>query len=373
MARTAQSCAVLFQSVRTFLAYTGPGPRSAFNRPSSYFHHTTRFRMPQLVGKTSGPTGYGLMGLTWRHQPCSQEQAFEAMRTALANGCNFWNGGDFYGPPTYNSLVLLEQYFEKYPQDADKVILSIKGGNNPDTRGPDGSPENTRRSIDSCIAQLKGRKKIDMFEFARRDPKVPLEVTFGVINKEYVETGKIGGISLSEVRAETIHEAVKYTKVVAVEVELSLFSTDVLHNGVAAACAQYGIPLIAYSPIGRGMLTGQIKKLEDVDPMVQQFKFPRFEGENFENNMKLVHKVSELAEKKGCTPGQLAINWTRALSRRPGMPTIIPIPGATTKARVEENSKAIDLTDDEMGQIDAILANFTVAGGRYHPMVPTDT
>ena len=135
---------------------------------------------------------------------------------------NCWNGGEFYGPPNYNSLVLLERYFEKYPEDADKVVISIKGGLNPKTHQLDGSPENTRRTLDDSIAQLKGRKKIDLFEFGRRDPAVPMEVTFGIIDKEYVQTVKIGGISLSEVRAETIHEAVKHTKVLAVEVELSL-------------------------------------------------------------------------------------------------------------------------------------------------------
>lgn len=121
--------------------------------------------------------------------------------------------------------MLLERYFEKYPEDAKKVILNIKGGLNPETHKYDASPENTRKTIDGCIAQLKGRKKIDMFEFARRDPTVPLEVTFGVVEKEYVQTGKIGGISLSEVRAETIHEAVKHTKIVAVEAELSMYVT----------------------------------------------------------------------------------------------------------------------------------------------------
>jgi len=135
---------------------------------------------------------------------------------------NFWNGGDFYGGPDYNSLVLLERYFEKYPEDADKVVISIKGGLNPKTLQPDASPENTRYSLDNCLAQIKGRKKLDIFEFARNDTKMSMEVTFGILQKEYIDTGKLGGISLSEVRAETIHEAVKYAKIVAVEVELSL-------------------------------------------------------------------------------------------------------------------------------------------------------
>ncbi|KAL8831109.1 MAG: hypothetical protein Q9191_001058 [Dirinaria sp. TL-2023a] len=329
--------------------------------------------MPLLVGKEVGPIGFGLMGLTWRANPPPEEQAFEAMRAAIKNGSTCWNGGEFYGPSDYNSLVLLERYFEKYPEDAEKIVISIKGGLNPKTNKIDASPENTRRTIDDSIAQLKGRKKLDLFEFGRRDPAVSMEATYDLINKEYVQTGKLGGISLSEVRAETIHEAVKYTKVLAVEYHR--FSTDVLENGIAAACAQYGIPLIAYSPIGRGMLTGEFKKFEDIPAgsLLTQFNFPRFQKGNFEINLQLVEKVEAIAKKKGCTSAQLAINWTRALSRRPGMPTIIPIPGATTAARVEENSKLIDITDEELEEIDAILAKFTTAGERYPATVQTNT
>lgn len=178
--------------------------------------------MVQLLGKEVGPTGFGLMGFTWRAKPCSQEQAFEAMREALQQGNIFWNGGEFYGVPEYNSLTLLAQYFGKYPEDADKVILSIKGGMNLATRASDGSPEGTRRSIDNCLRQLKGRKKLDIFEFARRDQNADMKITFDTIQKEYIDTGKVGGISLSEVRAETIHEAAKVAKIVACEVELSL-------------------------------------------------------------------------------------------------------------------------------------------------------
>ncbi|KAI0811863.1 voltage-gated shaker-like K+ channel, subunit [Xylaria sp. FL0064] len=308
------------------------------------------------------------MGLTWRAIPCPQEQAFEAMRAALANGSNFWNRGEFYGPPEYNSLVLLERYFEKYPEDAEKVVISIKGGVNPETYKIDASPENTRRSLDTCIAQLKGRKKLDLFEFGRRDPNVPMADTFKLIQDEYINTGKLGGIMLSEVRAETIHEAVKYTRVAAVEVEVSLY------NGVAAACAQYDIPGVAYSPIGRGMLTGKIKSLDDIkDALFRSFELPRFQPGNFEANLRLVKQVEEIAKAKNCTPAQLAINWTRVMSRRPGMPTIVPIPGATTVERVNENSQVVDLTDEELARIDAVLAEFTPAGERYGASIPMNT
>lgn len=175
------------------------------------------------------------------------------MRTALKNGMTVWNGGEFYGKPEYNSMTLVKHYFTKYPEDADKVTLVIKGGHNLENHRPDASPEGIRRSLDNIISQLGGTKKLDVFACSRRDPHVPLETTFGVIQKEYIDTGKLGGISLSECRAETIHEAVKYAKIQAVEVELSIFSPDILKNGVAAACAEHNIPILAYSPIGRGV------------------------------------------------------------------------------------------------------------------------
>jgi len=328
--------------------------------------------MPHLNGQEVGQIGYGLMGLTWRPQPCSEEQAFEAMRAALKNGCNFWNGGEFYGTPEYNSSVLLERYFAKYPEDADKVVLSMKGGLRPDLH-PDGSPEGIRRSLDNIIGQLKGRKKVDIFECARRDKNTPLEATFGVIQKEYIDTGKVGGICLSEVSAATIHEAVKHAKIVGVEVELSLFSTDILDNGVATACAQYGIPIIAYSPVGRGMLTGQIKTLGDIPQGDIRRHMPRFQPDTFGINIKLAEQVEELARKKGVTPAQLAIGWTIALSRRLGMPEIIPIPGATTAERVNENANLVELTEEEMSEIDVTLAKFEVVGGRYPDGAPVNT
>lgn len=192
---------------------------------------------------------------------------------------------------------------------------------------------------------------------------------------QYVQTGNLGGIALTEVSAETIHEAVKVIKILAVGAKLSLFSTDILHNGVAAACAQHGIPLLAYSPIGRGGLTGAFKKFEDLseDMLELQMGFPRFQKENFDKNLELVEAVEKLAEKKGCMPAQLAISWTMSLSRRHGMPTIIPIPGSTTVDRIEENCKVVDVTDEEMLEIDGILAKFTVAGGRYPDHISVNT
>ncbi|KAM7197812.1 pyridoxal reductase [Naviculisporaceae sp. PSN 640] len=328
--------------------------------------------MPEILGKKVGPIGFGLMGLTWRANPPSQEQAFATLRASLAQGMNLWNAAEFYGTPEYNSLTLLERYFATYPEDADKVILMVKGAVGLDAHHPSGEPSEIRRSIDNCLSILKGRKKIDIFQPARRDKKVPLEITFGAIN-EYVERGLVGGIGLSEVAAGTIHEAVKITKVLAVEVELSLASPDILENGVGAACAQYGIPLVAYSPLCRGLLTTQFTTYADVPRDSYIALLPRFSEENFDNNKKLAAQVEALAAKKGCKATQLAISWTVALSRRAGLPEIIPIPGATTVERVEENSVLVDISDAEMAEIDETLSKFEVVGGRYMDQHPINT
>lgn len=178
------------------------------------------------------------------------------MKAALKTGANFWNGGEFYGPPERNSLQLLNEYFTKYPEDATKIVLSIKGGVSASGNGPDGSEQNTRRSVDNCLRLLDGKKKLDLFECARVDPKTPVEVSVRTL-AEYIKEGKLGGISLSECSASTIRRAAKVHKIEAVEVEFSLFETSILDNGVAEACAELNIPIVAYSPLSRGFLVSQ--------------------------------------------------------------------------------------------------------------------
>ena len=164
------------------------------------------------------------------------------MRASLVTGCNFWVGGEFYGPPGANSLNLLQRYYQKYPEDAEKVVLSIKGAVK--NFRPDGSPEVVTQSVEQSLKDLGGKGKIDIFECARVDKNTPLEVTLGVLDG-FVKAGKIGGIGLSEVGANTIRAAVKITRIAAVEVEVSLWATDVFRNGVATTCAELGIPIIA--------------------------------------------------------------------------------------------------------------------------------
>ncbi len=286
------------------------------------------------------------------------------MKAALNTGANFWNGGEFYGTPEYNSLHLLNRYFSTYPEDADKVVLSIKGGINPGTMSPDGSEKGVRRSVDDCLKTLDGKKTLDIFECARVDPNTPIETTIGVL-AACVKEGKIKGISLSEVRAETIRRAHKVHPICAVEVEFSLWATDILTNGIAATCAELGIPVVAYSPLGRGFLTGQIKSIDDIPEGDFRRHLPRFQPDVFEKNLELVTQLEKIAEKKGCKPSQLAMAWVKSFSGKPGMPTMIPIPGATTEERVVENSKDVVLGKEDLEAIDEILRNAVVAGDRY--------
>ena len=194
----------------------------------------------------------------------SEEQAFAALRAALDAGCNFWNAGEFYGPPDRNSLTLLERYFTKYPEDAPKVLLSVKGGADLKTGAPDGSPENTRRSVNNCLTLLNGKKSLDIFEPARVDKTFPFESTLKIIQDEFVTTGKLGGIALSEVSAATIQKAIKAVPIVACEVEVSIWSMDIFSTGVAQVCAENKIPVVAYaysSGPGRLTLTNGDRKL----------------------------------------------------------------------------------------------------------------
>ncbi|KAF4306941.1 Aldo/keto reductase [Botryosphaeria dothidea] len=319
--------------------------------------------MVEITGKKVGTTGFGLMGMTWRANPQPFETSFKAMKAALEGGSNFWNAGEFYGTPEHNSLHLLRDYFTKYPEDADKVVISIKGGLKKGQLEPDGSRENVTRSINECLSVLDGKKFLDTFECARVDHKVPIEDTISYM-AEFVKAGKLGGISLSEVSAQTIRRAAKVHPIAFVEVEFSLYSTDILHNDIAKTCGELNIPIVAYSPLGRGFLTGQIRKFEDIPEGDFRRIQPRFQPAVFDENIKLADEVEKIA-KKGATLGQVALAWVRQHSGKNGLPTIIPIPGATTDVRVQENVKEVTLTDAELAEIDEILKRIEVKGGRY--------
>jgi pyridoxine 4-dehydrogenase len=164
----------------------------------------------------------------------------------LASGATYWNAAPFYGTPEHNSLTIIRRYLDRYPEDADRIVLSVKGcltlGRNPPV---DGSAAGTRASIEECLSILGDRVRIHQFEPARVDPLVPFEETVAAV-AEFVKDGRIGGLGLSEVSASTIHRAAKVTKVTSVEVEVSLWQTEPLTNGVAEVCAELGIPIVAY-------------------------------------------------------------------------------------------------------------------------------
>ncbi|KAF2432008.1 Aldo/keto reductase [Tothia fuscella] len=320
--------------------------------------------MTTLVNKKIGSTGFGLMGLTWRATPIPIEEAIKVMKSALEKGANFWNGGVLYGTPEYNSLHLLKAYFTKYPEDASKVVISIKGGINPASHGPDGSKDFITKEVEDSIAVLDGKCRIDIYECARVDPKTPIEETVGAL-AELVKAGKIGGIGLSEIGEKSIRKATAVAKIASVEVEFSMFSTDLIENGVAAACAEFSIPIVAYSPLSRGLLTGEIRKFEDLPKDDMRRNFPRFQPENFEKNMDLVHAVEKLASEKGCTSGNIAIAWVKAQSGRQGRPVIIPIPGTVTEKRLAENMTDVRLSEDDLDILDKALKECGVHGDRY--------
>ncbi|KAH0613911.1 uncharacterized protein H6S33_005797 [Morchella sextelata] len=326
--------------------------------------------MPSILGKEIGDTAYGLMGFTWRPYQTPDEDAFPAMKAALAHGANFWNTAEFYGESTAplkptDNLSLLARYFTQYPEDADKVLLSVKGGFDLVTWKPNGSPACIKRSVEASVAALDGKKKIDIFTLARIDKDTPIETTIAAL-AEYVKDGTIGGIGLSESSAATIRRAHAVHPIAAVEVEFSLWSTEILYNGIAEACAELGIPIVGYSPLGGGFLTGQIRSNADIPDGEHRKYFDRFQPGNFEKNLQLVDAVKEVADKKGVTASQLALAWIKHQSGRGGKPVIIPLFGAVKDTRVEENMKKVGVTDEEVAEIDKILKSIEIAGGRYN-------
>lgn len=286
------------------------------------------------------------------------------MKAALDSGANFWNAGELYGKPEANSLHLLNRYFAKYPEDADKVVLSIKGGTIPGKLVIDGTEKNIRRSIDECLKVLDGKKFLDIFEPARQDSNVPLEETMNTM-AQYVKEGKIGGIGLSEVTGERIREAAVIHPIEAVEVMMNVQTPDILTDGVASTCAELKIPIIAYSPLGMGLLTAQITKASDIDPSDIRHHLPRFAPGNLEKNAVAGFELQKLAKAKGCTAAQLALAWVRSYSDTHGYGTIIPIPGSTTKERATENTIEVTLSEEEVKEVEDIMKRTEVVGSRY--------
>jgi len=314
--------------------------------------------MSTFTSKLHSPLGYGSMALTWKSEVAPDERAFECLKLAIDGGSNMINAGEFYGK---TNLQMLARFFAKYPDYAEKTVLSVKGGLHLDTLKPDSSPEYLRKSVEHILEELKGTKKLDLFECARVDKNYAIEDTMKVL-KGFVDEGLFSYIGLSECKAETIRRAHMVHPVGAVEVEYSPWSLDVETNGVLEACKELNIPLIAYSPLGRGFLTGQIRSLNDIPQNDMRRHLDRFKPEVFHDNLKIVDELKALADKKGITPTQLSLAWLLSQG-------VHPIPGSTRPEGVKESLGAlkVKLTEADISEMRKIIDNAVIKGGRYNP------
>jgi aryl-alcohol dehydrogenase-like predicted oxidoreductase len=231
-----------------------------------------------------------------------------------------------------------------------------------------GKPDYVRKACDASLQRL-GVDVIDLYYQHRVDTTVPIEDTWGVL-RELVEAGKIRHAGISEAAPETIRRAHAVQSVTAVQTEYSLWTRDPEENGVLATCAELGIGFVAYSPIGRGFLSGEIRSIDDLAPDDFRRHNPRFQGAAFEQNLQLVDRVREIADEKGVTPSQLALAWVMAQSDVPGNPPVVPIPGTKRVRYVEENAAAADiqLTPEDLARLDAAAPRGAAVGDRYPDM-----
>ncbi|KAK0642119.1 NADP-dependent oxidoreductase domain-containing protein [Cercophora newfieldiana] len=351
------------------MATTSQHP-SIFTRTHPNWNPTHLNPSIQTMPSTPLPaTGLGLLGYTWRPNPPPDSQAFPAMKAAIARGATIWSTSSIYGlppnPPTAG-LHLLRRYFTTYPEDAPKVTLFIRGCFDAASFTPTCTPEGVLASWEECNSILGGVKKIDVFGPARMDQNVPVEVTIGAL-KKLKDEGKIGAVGLSEVRSETIRRASAVCPIAFAEVEFSLWSREILENGVALAAKECGVVLLSYAPLGYGFLVGGIKKVEDLPEGDGRLNLGRFKPENLERNVELAEKVQAFASRKGATPAQVALAWIRSYSNKGDCGEIIPIPGATKAERVEENCEVIELTVEEREELDRMVESFEVVGHRHIP------
>ncbi|KAI0041502.1 aldo/keto reductase [Auriscalpium vulgare] len=314
----------------------------------------------EIVAKTA----HGLMMMTWIPTPVPDEAAFAAIKAgidSLPPGVKMiLNSGEFYAQDRSTlNLELVARFFEKYPSYVDKAFLSVKGGINVQQLVPDSSPESLRRSVTAILTALRGTKSLDLFEPARVDRAYPIEDTVGVL-QGFVKEGLFKYIGLSEVSATTVRRAAKVAPIAAVEIEVSPWSYTQETKDVISTCEELGISVVAYSPLGRGMLTGVVKpeNLEDGD---LRKRFTRFQPENWKHNVAVVDALTAVAAKKGITPAQLSIAWVAARGAH-----VIPLPGSSDPKRTLENiaGGSVTLSEADLAEIDAVLAQNTVKGGR---------